>query len=142
MLFMQSMTRANSESDAICSIAGKTSLPISEASSRLPTEFQIRPGETASEYRERIAPQIMQHLVAKAVIDGDSQAMGAFIRLHEVDLQAQIRLEELTGGRGKKIRSITGPVGAMRRAMGLPAGQLIDGVAAGTARASDLPGAQ
>lgn len=136
------MTRANSGSDAICTVAGITSLSISEASNRLPEEFRIRDGETASEYRERIAPQIMQHLVAKAVLDGDSQAMGAFIRLHEVDLQAQIRLEELTGGKGKRLRSITGPVGAMRKAMGLPAGQLLDSVAVGAARASDLPGAQ
>ena len=132
------MSRANSESDAVSAVAGMTNLPLSEASKRLPEQFRIRDGETASEYRDRIAPHLMQHLVARAVLDNDSQAMGAFIRLHEVDLQAQLRIEELTGGKGKRLRSITGTPAAVRKAMGLPAGSPVEGVAAGITRASDL----
>lgn len=132
------MTRVNSESDAISAIAGNTEMSNDALMARLPEEFHRRAGETATAYRDRVAPAVMEHLMARVIVKGDDKALDAFVRLHTVDCQAQVRVEELLGKGGGRARSVAGSPAAVRTIMGLPAGHPVESVAAGAVRASDL----
>ena len=105
----------------------------------LPEEFRFKPGETAKQYRERIAPAFTQHLVARAVVQGDTKAMELVTGLMVKDMDNKIRMAQIIGPNGVKKQMIEAGADDFREltgTSGIPSAAA--GVAAGFVRPSDL----
>ena len=106
----------------------------------LPPELSYLPGESAKQYRTRIAPYFTQMLVAKA-LQGDTKAMELSTSLMVKDMDNQVKLMQIVGPDGVKKQIASGGADDLREMAGLTAiPSAAAGVAAGVKRASDLAG--
>lgn len=106
----------------------------------LPPDLRYHPGESAKEYRSRIAPYFTQMLVAKA-LQGDMKAMELGTSLLMKDMDNQVKLAQIVGPTGEVKRMIQGGAEELREMSGLMSvPSAAAGVAAGVRRASDLAG--
>jgi len=102
-------------------------------------KFSVRPGETAKQYRERIAPAFTEHLVRRAVLEKDGLAAGLVSNLMVKDMENKIKLVQLAGPGGIKRMSLEAGADDFREMAGItgiPSGAA--GVSMGTMRASDV----
>ena len=121
--------------DVAMTVIGQGNADLSLIQDKLPDTLRLLPGESSDAYLERIAAPFMEWLLTETMVKGSGYAMGALTRLMEKKMDAQIKFEMLTGGRGKVKRSISGTPGAIRQAMGA---QRLDEVMAGARRPSDF----
>lgn len=105
------------------------------AQATLPDHLKLQPEESQSDYLERIAPSFIEWLVGEAMFLKNQMAMGALTRLLEKKMDAQVKLEQITGRSGRMKQIVTGAPGDIRRAMGVKS---LDKVMAGEMRASDI----
>jgi hypothetical protein len=101
----------------------------------LPPELQLKPDEDQAEYLDRIAPKFIEWLVGEAMFLKNPMAMGSLTRLLEKKMDAQVKLEQITGRSGRLKQIVTGAPGDIRRAMGV---KDLDKVMSGEMRPSDL----
>lgn len=109
----------------------------------LPVEFMLRSGESAKQYRDRVAPHFNEFLVRKAVLEGDSFAMNQFTQLQMKDMDTKVRLAQIVGPGGVKVMLAEGSSSdfkEMAGITGIPAASvgISAGIAAGTVRPSDV----
>lgn len=102
----------------------------------MPKEMQLQEGESHDAYLDRIAAPFMEWLVSEAMMKGNQTAMMSLTKLFEKKIDAQVKIEMLTG-RGKVRQAISGSPGAIGRMMGA---SKLDDVMAGRMRPSDIGG--
>ena len=106
----------------------------------IPKEMAYLPGESAKQYRARIAPYFTQMLVAMAM-RGNAKAMELATTLMVKDTENQVKLMQIVGPDGVKKQIASGGADDLREMAGLTAvPSAAAGVAAGVRRASDLAG--
>ena len=108
----------------------------------LPVEFMLKPGESAKQYRDRVAPHFNEFLVRRAVLEGDSFAMNQFTQLQMKDMDTKVRLAQIVGPGGVKVMLAEGNSSdfkEMAGITGIPAASvgIAAGIASGTVRPSD-----
>lgn len=101
----------------------------------LPEHLRLQTDEAQADYLERVAPAFIEWLVGEAMLLKNPMAIGSLTRLLEKKMDAQVKLEQITGRSGRMKQIVTGAPGDIRRAMGVKS---LDKVMAGEMRASDI----
>lgn len=122
--------------DRAMTIAGEGAANCKLMQQFMPKEMQLQEGESHDAYLDRIAAPFMEWLVSEAMMKGNQTAMMSLTKLFEKKIDAQVKIEMLTG-RGKVRQAISGSPGAIGRMMGA---SKLDDVMAGRMRPSDIGG--
>ncbi len=105
----------------------------------MPTALRMIEGESAKQYRERIAPAFSEFLVAKAVVLGDAKSLELSATVMMKDMDTKIRMAQIIGPNGIKKQMIEAGADDFREMTGMgniPSAAA--GIAAGVIRPSDL----
>ena len=108
----------------------------------LPPEFRLQPGESAKQYRDRVAPYFNEFLVKEAVLNKNSFAMTQFVNLQMKDMDTKVKLAQIVGPDGVKRMIAEGNVEDLKEMAGITgipsaSAGLSAGIAAGLVRPSD-----
>ena len=101
----------------------------------LPEHLRLLPDEVQADYLERVAPAFIEWLVGEAMLLKNPMAIGSLTRLLEKKMDAQVKLEQITGRSGRMKQIVTGAPGDIRKAMGV---KDLDKVMRGEMRPSDI----
>lgn len=101
----------------------------------LPEHLKLQPDEAQADYLERVAPAFIEWLVGEAMLLKNPMAIGSLTRLLEKKMDAQVKLEQITGRSGRMKQIVTGAPGDIRKAMGV---KDLDKVMRGEMRPSDI----
>lgn len=101
----------------------------------LPDHLKLQPDEAQADYLERVAPAFIEWLVGEAMLLKNPMAIGSLTRLLEKKMDAQVKLEQITGRSGRMKQIVTGAPGDIRKAMGV---KDLDKVMRGEMRPSDI----
>ena len=109
---------------------GKEVMSYHELKAELPEEFRWLDGETAKQYRERIAPRFNEFLLAKAIVEGNPRAMELVANLQIKDMETKVKVAQIVGPQGAKalmvegnadvFKEITGTIGIPAAGAGMP----------------------